>query len=329
MKLIFSHCQQHYRLDLVSILILVLICSPAHAKPLPNEPITPIPEPVISAPKQVELGRLLFHDVRLSQNNQLSCASCHSLKYGGADGQVVSTGVNGSKGLINSPSVFNSSLNFRQFWDGRADSLLSQIDGPISNPIEMNSSWPEVLSKLKQDSFYIEQFNHAFKTGLNIINIKAAIIAFEESLLTPDCRLDLYLKNEPEALTSEELKGYNLFKQYGCVSCHQGVAVGGNLYQRFGIMGDYFASRGNITPADLGRYQLTRNEQDKYVFKVPSLRNVALTAPYFHDGSTHALEEAVELMMLYQLGRIPNKQDINKIVLFLKTLTGQYQKKQL
>ena len=316
-------------IKLVSLLLVILASSFVRAKPLLNEAITPIPEPVISSQKQVELGRLLFHDVRLSQNNQLSCASCHSLKYGGADGQSVSTGVNGSKGLINSPSIFNSSLNFRQFWDGRADSLLSQIDGPINNPIEMNSSWPEVLSKLEQDPFYIEQFSYAFKTGLNIINIKAAIIAFEKSLLTPNSRFDLYLNNNLEILTTEELEGYNLFKQYGCISCHQGVAVGANLYQRLGIMADYFADRGNITPADLGRFQVTQNEKDKYVFKVPGIRNVALTAPYFHDGSIQTLEEAVEIMIYYQLGRIPNKQDINKIVLFLKTLTGQYQKKQL
>lgn len=309
--------------------MLVLVYTHTFANPLINEPITPIPEPVINSPRQVELGRLLFHDVRLSQNNQLSCASCHSLKYGGADGQVVSTGVNGSKGEINSPSVFNCALNFRQFWDGRADSLLSQVDGPISNPIEMNSSWPEILSKLKQDSFYLEQFQLAFKAGLTINNIKAAIVTFEESLLTPDSRFDLYLKNQPDALTARELEGYNLFKQYGCISCHQGVAVGGNLYQRFGVIGDYFADRGNMTPADLGRYRITQDEKDKYVFKVPSLRNVALTAPYFHDGSTSTLEEAVEIMMRYQLGRIPKEQDINKVVLFLKTLTGKYKKNQL
>ncbi|OQK18652.1 cytochrome B6 [Methyloprofundus sedimenti] len=306
-------------------LLLVLVCRFALAKPLLNEPIKPIPDPVISAPDQVELGRLLFNDVRLSENNQLSCASCHSLKYGGADGQVVSSGVNGNKGLINSPTVFNSSLNFRQFWDGRAADLLNQIDGPISNPIEMNSSWAEVLSKLEQDPFYIAQFNQAFTTGLTIINIKSALVKFEESLLTSNSRFDLYLKNNPNVLTTEELEGYRLFKQYGCISCHQGVAVGGNLYQRFGVMGDYFADRGHITAADLSRFQVTQNEQDKYVFKVPSLRNIDLTAPYFHDGSTKTLADATAIMMRYQLGRASNQQDINKIVLFLKTLTGQYQ----
>lgn len=310
---------------LVASILLILFCHVAHAQALKNEPITPIPDPVISSVEQVELGRVLFHEVRLSKNDQLSCASCHSLKMGGADGQVVSTGVDGSKGLINSPTVFNSSLNFRQFWDGRAANLLDQVDGPISNPIEMNSSWPEVLAKLEKDPFYIAQFNQAFATGLSIINIKAAIVAFEESLLTPNSRLDLYLKNKPDALTTEEIEGYQLFKQYGCVSCHQGVAIGGNLYQRFGVIGDYFADRGNITAADLGRYQITHNEEDRYVFKVPSLRNVALTAPYFHDGSATNLKDSIEIMMRYQLGRVPDAQHIDKIDLFLKTLTGQYQ----
>ncbi|GAW86683.1 cytochrome c peroxidase [Bathymodiolus platifrons methanotrophic gill symbiont] len=314
---------------LIANLFLILVCSFARAKPLLNEPIRPIPDPVIKSAEQVEIGRLLFHDVRLSKNNQLSCASCHSLKYGGADGQVVSSGVNGSKGLINSPTVFNSSLNFRQFWDGRAANLLHQIDGPISNPIEMNSSWPEVLSKLEQDPFYIAQFKQEFSSGLTISNIKAAIVSFEESLLTPNSRFDLYLKNDLNALTTDELEGYQIFKQYGCISCHQGVAIGGNLYQRFGIMADYFADRGNITAADLGRFQVTHNEADRYVFKVPSLRNVALTAPYFHDGSTQNLDDAVAIMVRYQLGRVADQQTIHKIVLFLNTLTGQYQNKPL
>lgn len=314
---------------LIANLFLILVCSFARAKPLLNEPIRPTPDPVIKSAEQVEIGRLLFHDVRLSKNNQLSCASCHSLKYGGADGQVVSSGVNGSKGLINSPTVFNSSLNFRQFWDGRAANLLHQIDGPISNPIEMNSSWPEVLSKLEQDPFYIAQFKQEFSSGLTISNIKAAIVSFEESLLTPNSRFDLYLKNDLNALTTDELEGYQIFKQYGCISCHQGVAIGGNLYQRFGIMADYFADRGNITAADLGRFQVTHNEADRYVFKVPSLRNVALTAPYFHDGSTQNLDDAVAIMLRYQLGRVADQQTIHKIVLFLNTLTGQYQNKPL
>lgn len=311
-------------IKLIPILLLIISSPYAYAGPALKEPITPIPDPIINSPEQVELGRILFNDVRLSENDQLSCASCHSLTMGGADEQVVSIGVNGHKGQINSPSIFNSSLNFRQFWNGRADSLLSQVDEPLANPIEMNTSWAEVLAKLKQDSFYITQFEQAYADGLTIANIKAAIVTFEESLLTPNSRFDLYLKGQVDAVTVAELEGYELFKQYGCISCHQGVGVGGNLYQAFGIMGNYFTDRGNITAADLGRYQVTHNEKDKYVFKVPSLRNIALTAPYLHDGSVTSLESAVKIMMYYQLGRIASKQDIQKIVLFLKTLTGEY-----
>ena len=313
----------------LKVLCVGLLLGFTEPQPFLDEPITPIPEPLIHSLKQLELGRALFNDVRLSKNNQLSCASCHSLKYGGADGQVVSSGVNGRKGLVNSPSIFNSSLNFRQFWDGRAADLQSQIDGPIHNPLEMASSWPEILLKLQQDPFYRQQFQQAFKAGLTIVNIKAAIIGFEESLLTPNSRFDLYLKGDTHAMTAEELVGYKLFKQYGCIVCHQGAAVGANLYHRFGITDAYFVQRGHITPADLGRFQITHNESDKYVFKVPSLRNVALTAPYFHDGSTPELAEAVRIMMVYQLERHANQDDIDKIVLFLKTLTGQYQHQRL
>ncbi len=290
-----------------------------------NEPIMPIPEPVTSYPKRVELGRFLFNDVRLSNGAQVSCASCHALGYGGADGQMISTGVKGRKGSINSPSIFNCALNFRQFWNGRAVDLLQQLDGPISNPNEMDFSWQQTLNILAEDPFYLEMFNAAYKQGLSIDNIKDALVSYEKSLLTPNSRFDLFLKGDLNAITDDEKAGYILFKEYGCVSCHQGIAVGGNLFQKFGVFGDYFVDRGNITEADLGRFAVTKVEQDRYVFKVPSLRNVALTAPYFHDGQVQNLSEAVMIMMRYQLGRVPEQGDIRKIVLFLNTLTGQYQ----
>ena len=303
---------------------IVLSCTPLKAELLLNEPIRPIPEPEITFPEQVELGRLLFNDVRLSKGAQLSCASCHSLKMGGADGQVVSTGVNSQKGSINSPTVFNSSLNFRQFWNGRAENLMEQVDGPIVNPKEMNFSWQQAIDIISQDPFYVERFKQAYADGLTILNMRKAIVKYEESLLTPNSRFDQYLRGNRQAITDDELKGYTFFKQYGCVSCHQGVAVGGNLYQKFGVLGDYFADRGNLTEADLGRFQVTNKERDRFVFKVPSLRNVELTAPYFHDGSQDQLENAVSVMMKYQLGRIPKENDIQLIAKFLKTLTGQY-----
>jgi cytochrome c peroxidase len=290
-----------------------------------SEPITPIPTAIINNPEEIELGRMLFNDVRLSKDNRLSCASCHSLtKFGGADGQQFSTGANGQKGTLNSPSIFNVSLNFRQFWDGRAASLLEQIDGPISNPIEMASSWNEIISKLIKDDFYLKLFNQIYPDGLTANNIKTAIIDFEESLLTPNSRFDQYLRGQKKAISEDELEGYQLFKQYGCISCHQGAAIGGKMYQKFGVLIDYLKSKQQLTKADFGRFNVTKNEKDRFVFKVPSLRNVALTAPYFHDGSVNNLTEAVNIMVRYQLGRIKNPAEINKIVLFLRTLTGEY-----
>ena len=312
------------RIIFIKLTLIVLSCTALKAEILLNEPILPIPEPEIIFPEQVELGRLLFNDVRLSKGAQVSCASCHSLKMGGADGQVVSTGVNSQKGSINSPTVFNSSLNFRQFWNGRAVNLMEQVDGPIANPKEMNFSWPQAIEIISQDPFYVEKFNRAYTDGLTILNMRKAIVSYEESLLTPDSRFDQYLRGNREAITGDELEGYVLFKQLGCVFCHQGVVVGGNLYQKFGVFGDYFADRGSVAEADLGRFLVTNKESDRFVFKVPGLRNVELTAPYFHDGSQEQLEGAVSVMMKYQLGRISKENDVNLIVKFLKTLTGHY-----
>ncbi|MCK5122280.1 MAG: c-type cytochrome, partial [Methylococcales bacterium] len=295
------------------------MCTQLNAEAFANEPIIPIPDDVITQPEQVELGRILFNDVRLSVGDQVSCASCHSMSMGGADGQVVSTGVKSEKGSINSPTVLNSSLQFRQFWNGRAETLLEQIDGPIANPKEMGSSWDEVLKKLKEDVFYVAKFNLLYPDGLTIPNIKQAIITFEESLLTPNSRFDQYLRGNHKAITEDELKGYSLFKEYGCVSCHQGVAVGGNLFQKFGTFGDFFVDRGHVTEADFGRFSVTKKEQDRFVFKVPTLRNIELTAPYLHDGSIASLEDAVIVMMKYQLGRKPKEQNVQLIVQFLKT----------
>jgi cytochrome c peroxidase len=318
-----------FRIKFIIFLLSVLISTQLQAETLTPEPILPIPEVKVFNPQHVELGRLLFNDVRLSKGAQVSCASCHAMHMGGADAQVVSTGVASQKGNINSPTVFNSSLNFRQFWDGRAANLLEQVDGPIANPKEMDFSWEQAFKIISKDDFYTHQFNQAYRDGLTILNMRKAIVIFEESLLTPNSRFDLFLKGNKSAISDSELQGYQLFKQYGCISCHQGVAVGGNLYQKFGVLGNYFKDRGNITKADYGRYNVTKKEQDRFVFKVPSLRNIELTAPYFHDGSQSSLLEAVNIMMKYQLGRIPQEDTCLLIVEFLKTLTGEYQGKSL
>jgi cytochrome c peroxidase len=297
---------------------------PASVRAQTDEPIKPVPTEIKLDPRKVALGERLFNDKRLSRDNTLSCASCHNLSAGGIDGAVASVGIGGAKGPINAPTVFNSSLNFRQFWDGRANSLEEQAAGPIHNPKEMGSNWAEVLGKLGKDAALVAQFKAVYPDGLQAKNVQDGISAFERSLLTPNARFDKYLRGDKSAISADELKGYELFKKYGCVSCHQGVAVGGNMFQTFGVMGDYFARRGNLTEADLGRYNVTKSEGDKHVFKVPGLRNVALTAPYFHDGSAQTLGDAVAVMFKYQLGRSASQQDKDQIVLFLRTLTGEY-----
>lgn len=293
-------------------------------EPLLDEPIKPIPLTVDVDPKKVALGRLLFHDKRLSGDNTVSCASCHDLKTGGVDGTKVSVGVKGRKGVINAPTVFNSGLLFRQFWDGRAETLEDQIDGPIHNPVEMDSSWPDVLAKLYDDGKYPGMFKAIYADGITRENVKNTIAEFERSLITPNSRFDQYLRGDENAITAKEKRGYALFKRYGCVSCHQGVAVGGNMFQLFGAVNSYFKARGNITEADLGRFNVTGNPGDKHVFKVPSLRMVALTPPYLHDGTAKTLRDAEDVMFKFQLGRKAPDKDKEAMVAFLKTLAGEH-----
>jgi cytochrome c peroxidase len=251
------------------------------------------------------------------------------LAEGGDDNRRHSNGVNGAQGGINAPTVFNSGFNFVQFWDGRAATLEAQIDGPVNNPVEMASDWPQVINKLQQDSRYREVFSDLYQDGISADNIKDAIATFERSLVTPDSRFDRYLKGEQTALSSAEKNGYLLFQSYGCIACHQGINLGGNMFERMGMMADYFGDRGNITRADQGRFNVTQREADRYYFRVPSLRNVDRTAPYFHDGSVTDLPEAVRVMAKYQLGRAMPEEDLRDIVLFLKSLNGKYGGKDL
>ena len=296
-----------------------------YAKVLSDEPISPIPDINIEKPELVKLGERLFHDARFSSDQTVSCASCHLLSQGGVDGKRISTGVGSRQGQLNAPTVFNSSLNFRQFWDGRAKGLFEQIDGPIHNQVEMDFNWQRVIRVVTQDERYKRLFNKSYQDGVTIKNIKLAIVAFEESLLTPNSRFDLYLLGDENALSSDEKQGYKYFKKYGCSSCHQGVAIGANMYQKLGVMSDYPFSLLGAKKSSLGRFNITGKEIDKYVLKVPSLRNVAKTAPYLHDGSKATLTEVVEIMMEYQLGVPVIDGDVQLIVKFLKTLTGEYQ----
>jgi cytochrome c peroxidase len=290
-----------------------------------REAIRPVPRASSLNPKEVLLGHKLFIDVRLSADNTVSCATCHNLELGGVDQQRRSRGINGAMGDINTPTVFNSSLNFKQFWDGRADSLESQVDGPTHHPKEMGSSWPQIVEKLSQDAGYVAEFAALYEDGIQPANIRRAIAMFERSLVTPNSRFDRHLKGDTRALSEAEREGYRLFNDLGCISCHQGANVGGNMFQHFGVMADYFENRGGETVADRGRFNVTGLESDRHRFKVPSLRNVELTPPYFHDGSATTLQEAVRVMARYQLGQPVTEQQIELVVAFLKTLTGKWE----
>ncbi|MBQ0929070.1 cytochrome-c peroxidase [Ideonella alba] len=294
---------------------------PGPTPALPFQALQPLP-PVPALPaERVALGERLFHETRLSHDNSLSCASCHDLAHGGADARPVSLGVRGQPGQRNAPTVFNASLNFVQFWDGRAGSLREQAAGPVHNPVEMASSWPEVLDKLRADASYREAFASAYGGPPTAEHIVDALASFEETLLTPDSPLDRFLRGEPGALDARQRAGLQRFIELGCVSCHQGVGIGGNMFQRFGVM----EAPPPAVARDSGRQAVTGREADRGVFKVPGLRNVALTAPYFHDASAATLEDAVRTMARVQLGQDMAAQDVDLIVAFLHALTGRWQ----
>jgi cytochrome c peroxidase len=281
-------------------------------------------------PRQVALGKKLFHDPRLSVDNTISCASCHALDRGGTDQKRFSTGVKGAVGDINSPTVFNSGLQVKQFWDGRADTLEQQADGPVNNPVEMGSNWNEVVAKLRKDEALVKEIQALYPQGLSGEAIMHAIATFERSLLTPNSRLDQYLRGRADALVDEEKEGFRLFDSVGCTSCHVGKLLGGQSFEKMGHKKGYFAARGTpVGKADLGRFNVTQKEGDRHKFKVPTLRNITLTAPYFHDGAAPTLKEATRLMGRHQLGKELSDHEVDRLVKFMGTLTGEYEGKLL
>jgi len=298
------------------------------AAPL-DEALKPLPATPVLDASRVELGRRLFNETRLSINNTLSCASCHHLDKGGADDKPFSPGFDGKPVALNTPTVFNASLNFKQFWNARVDTLEAQIQQVVTSPVEMGNDWQTVVATLTAAPEYQRAFTQVYPDGITAANVQNALATYERTLLTPNSRFDQYLLGNTDILSYDEKQGYLRFKEYGCIACHQGVNIGGNMYQKFGVMGDYFKARGNPIEADLGRYLVTLDEEDRHVFKVPSLRNVAVTAPYFHDSSAKTLEDAIDVMFKYQLGRTPSADDKALISLFLRTLTGEWEGKPL
>ena len=283
-----------------------------------NEPIQTIKPPANINLGMVELGKKLYFDPRLSKSGFISCNSCHNLSMGGTDNIATSIGDQWQQGPINAPTVLNSSLNVAQFWDGRAADLKAQAGGPIANPGEMAFTHTLALGVLESIPAYVRDFTQVFgKDKVDIEQVTLAIAEFEKTLVTPNSRFDQWLLGKKDALTGDELAGYKLFKDSGCIACHNGEAVGGNSFQKMGIVSAYKAN----SPAE-GRSAVTGKDADRFNFKVPTLRNVELTYPYFHDGAANTLGEAVDTMGRLQLGKKFTKDENAKVVAFLKTLTG-------
>ncbi len=282
------------------------------------EPIQPLPLILDDINlNKAKLGRVLFSDPLLSKDGTVSCNSCHDLSLGGADSRDVSLGVENKKGNVQSPTVFNARYNFKQFWNGRADTLKEQADGPLHNPVEMAMDKNAIEKYLNSSDFYKKQFKKVYATSSILYkNAIDAIVEFEKALVTPDSRFDQFLYKKI-ALNDNEHKGYVLFKTLGCISCHNGINVGGNSFQKFGLMED--VPHIMSTP---DRYAITKNVRDKNIFKVPTLRNIEYTAPYFHDASSKTLYEAVEDMGHLNLGIALEEAEIQEVLAFLKSLSG-------
>jgi cytochrome c peroxidase len=284
-----------------------------------NEPIQPVKPPANINLGMVELGKKLYFDPRLSKSGFISCNSCHNLSMGGTDNIPTSIGDKWQQGPINAPTVLNSSLNVAQFWDGRAADLKAQAGGPIANPGEMAFSHTLAIGVLESIPGYMREFKQVFgKDKIDIDQVTLAIAEFEKTLVTPNSRFDQWLLGKKDALSADEQAGYKLFKDSGCVACHNGEAVGGNSFQKMGVVEPY---KGNTKGVE-GRAGVTGKDADRFNFKVPTLRNVEMTYPYFHDGAANTLTEAVDVMGRLQLGKKFSADENAKIVAFLKTLTG-------
>jgi cytochrome c peroxidase len=288
------------------------------------EPISPVPSGEALDAAKLALGEKLFRDPILSGNGTLACVSCHWLDRGGDDRRAIPLGLDGRPLDFNAPTIFNVSFNFRLNWRGNFRTLEEQNEAVLLDPRLMGTSWPELLGKLQADQSYSSAFKEAYGEKPVRKSVLDALATFQRSLLTQNARFDRYLLGDGNAVTEAEERGYGLFKSYGCIACHQGQNVGGNLFQKFGIFSNPPGGKVNLSEADLGRFMITGREEDRQVFRVPSLRNVAVTGPYFHDGRAVSLPEAVEIMGRSQLGREVPKQDVEAIVQFLGTLTGEY-----
>lgn len=296
-----------------------------HFAPIPS--IVPAVQGNAVTHERVELGKMLFFDPRLSRSGLFSCNSCHNLGTGGVDGLETSVGHGWQKGPRNAPTVLNAVFNTAQFWDGRAEDLKAQAKGPVQAGVEMANTPDRVVATLKSMPDYVERFGRAFSGEADPVtfdNMAKAIEAFEATLITPASRFDQFLEGNAAVLTEQEKQGLTLFIDKGCAACHNGVNVGGEGYYPFGVVERPGA---DVLPEnDKGRFQVTKTADDDYVFRAGPLRNIALTAPYFHSGKVWDLEQAVAIMGVSQLGEDLAPEDVTAITAFLHTLTGEQPK---
>jgi len=305
--------------------LLLAIVAPAHegSNPSLHGAVRPLPRSVVLDARKVALGERLFRDPRLSESGRLACSSCHRLEEGGDDGLPRSVTNTGEPGAVNAPTVFNAAFNHRLTWRGAFRTLEEQAEADLRNPRHAATTWPRLLARLRDDPEYVRRFREIYGGPPRREAVLDALATFERSLVTPDAPFDRYLRGERDALTPRQQRGWRHFVDYGCISCHQGINLGGNLFARFGVFADPSdrAKKEKIYP---GRFLVTGNEADRYVFRVPSLRNVAVTAPYFHDGSAATLEEAVRRVARLQLGRTLPEAHVADLVAFLHSLTGYW-----
>jgi len=317
--------------SIVSAIILAGSASVASAwDALPSTAPAPANNPTTA--EKVELGRILYHDPRLSSTGTVSCASCHNTMLGGEDNRPNSMGVNGQTGGRSAPTVWNSAFNKVQFWDGRAASLEEQAAGPVTNPIEMGmKSWDAVVARLKSIEGYQAYFDKAFgENSISKDNATKAIAAYERTLITPNSAFDKFAKGDKNALNAQQKRGLDKVVELGCTSCHSGPAFnGGGSFQKFPVINNAFLEKKYQFSNDKGLFEVTGKSGDEHFFKVPTLRNIALTAPYFHNGSVATLESAVKVMAKVQLGKKLSKNETADIVAFLNALTGEFPKQEM
>lgn len=304
---------------------------------LPDKAPEPASNP--TTPAKVELGKMLYHDPRLSSSGTVACASCHNVMSGGEDNRGGSVGVQGQVGGRSAPTVWNSAFNSVQFWDGRAPSLEAQAKGPVTNPIEMGmKSWDDVVVRLKAIPGYVEAFGAAFEGAdpVTADNAAKAIAAYERTLITPNSAYDKFAKGDASALSEQQQRGLKAFAEVGCNSCHSGPAFNGpqlpegtGFYQKFPMFDNGALEAQYGFTKDLGRAQETKNDADKHMFRVPTLRNIALTAPYFHNGKVKTLPDAVKIMGKTQLNKDLSQEQVEDIVAFLNALTGEFPKQEM